>query len=453
MLKDIFSIPCSIEAEQAILGGIILENDIFDIVDNRVSHDDFYKKGHKLIYSSIKYLLEKNIIVDLITLSEFLKKNNDLDKVGGKFYLDNLIRNTPGSDNMEIYVKIVKDYSSLRQLIMISKNIIDEALNIRNSDVQEIINNAEKKILSITKKNKSEYEIDDISKILSSTLRRIEMLFEYNSPVTGLSSGFKKLDELTSGLHKSDLIIIAGRPSMGKTTLAINIVENIIINNPVPILIFSMEMSTNQVATRMLSSIGKIDLQKLRTGILNDEDWPKLSYAVSLISGKNLFIDDSGSLSPFEISMKSRKLYKEYKDLGLIIIDYLQLMHVPGMHENRVSEISEISRSLKILAKDLNIPIIALSQLNRSLEQRIDKRPIMSDLRESGSIEQDSDLILFIYRDEIYNKNSSNSNKAEIIISKQRNGPLGIVPLIFSGQYSRFEDFIDNNENEENTDI
>ncbi len=438
-----YSIPFSIEAEQSILTGILIDNENWEKISDDIEETDFYKKKHRLIFKIIENEIKNNKTIDLISLTEILKNNNELIMVGGKEYLNELIINTPNTKNIKTYVKIVKEYSALRKLIITSKNIIEASLNIKNKNIQEIIDKAEKEILSISKKQKNKENIITISQALTTTIKKIETFFESGSSITGLSSGFKDLDNITSGLHKSDLIIIAGRPSMGKTTLAINIAENIIIKNNMPVLIFSMEMPAEQIATRMLSSLGRIELQRLRTGLLKETDWPRLSSAIALLSGKNLYIDDSGSLTPYDINNKARKIFNLNKELGAIIIDYLQLMHLPEITEYRASEISEISRSLKVLAKELNVPIIALSQLNRSLEQRTDKRPIMSDLRESGSIEQDADLIIFIYRDEIYNKNIKNKGLAEIIISKQRNGPIGTINLKFLGHYSKFENLTD----------
>lgn len=438
-----YSIPFSIEAEQAILAGIIIDNEIWEKVSDNIEESDFYKKKHRIIFKIIENEIKNNKNIDVLSLSEVLKNNNEIDLIGGKDYLNDLILNTSNTKNITTYVKIVKDYSSLRKLIVTSKNIIETSLNIKNKNIQEIIDKAEKEILSISKNYRKTENITTISQALTTTIKNIETFFESGSNVTGLSSGFKELDDITSGLHKSDLIIIAGRPSMGKTTFAINIAENIIIKNNMPVLIFSMEMPSEQIATRMLASLGRIELQRLRTGLLKETDWPRLSSAIALISGKNLYIDDSGSLTPYDINNKARKIYNLNKKLGAIIIDYLQLMHIPELNEYRASEISEISRSLKVLAKELNVPIIALSQLNRSLEQRTDKRPIMSDLRESGAIEQDADLIIFIYRDEIYNKNTKNKGIAEVIIAKQRNGPIGTINLKFLGHYSKFENLID----------
>lgn len=438
-----YSIPFSIEAEQAILAGIIIDNENWEKISDEIEESDFYKKKHRIIFKILENEIKNNKNIDVLSLTEILKNNNEITLIGGKEYLNEIIANTANTKNITTYVKIIREYSALRKLIITSKNIIETSLNIKNKNIQEIIDKAEKEILSISKKHQKKENITTISQALTTTIKKIETFFESGSNITGLSSGFNELDNITSGLHKSDLIIIAGRPSMGKTTLAINIAENIIIKNNLPVLIFSMEMPAEQIATRMLSSLGRIELQRLRTGLLKETDWPRLSSAIALMSGKNLYIDDSGSLTPYDINNKARKIYNLNKELGAIIIDYLQLMHIPDMNDFRASEISEISRSLKVLAKELNVPIIALSQLNRGLEQRTDKRPIMSDLRESGAIEQDADLIIFIYRDEIYNKNIKNKGMAEIIIAKQRNGPIGTINLRFLGHYSKFENLTD----------
>ncbi|MDP2762967.1 MAG: replicative DNA helicase [Enterobacteriaceae bacterium] len=442
-IKNLHIPPHSIEAEQAVLGGIMIDNTTWEKIADRLNNNDFYEKNHKLIFKAMLALISENKPLDIITISENLEKKNDLEKIGGIKYLSKLAKNTTSTANIIIYSNIIKDRALLRKLITISKDIIDSSLNLKERNVSELIDEAEEKILSLSKDyglNKNE-NLNTISSILAITIKKIETLFESNSHITGLSSGFIELDKITSGLQSSDLIIVAGRPSMGKTTLSINIAEYITIKTDNPVLIFSMEMPAEQLAMRILASLGRIELQRLRTGMLKDTDWPRLSSAISLISAKKLFIDDSGSLTPFDIRNKARKIYKKYGKIGTIVIDYLQLMHIPGLNDLRAAEISEISRSLKILAKELKVPIIALSQLNRSLEQRIDKRPIMSDLRESGSIEQDADLIIFIYRDEIYNKNSLDTGTAEIIIAKQRNGPTGTIKLTFLGQYSRFENF------------
>jgi len=432
--------PYSDDAEQAILSNLMLENEQWEKVEDVIEINDFYREKHRIIFNAMNNLVKKNIPLDEITISNILLRENTLSKIGGSQYLYYLTQNISNSRNINIYIQIVKNKSLLRKLIIASKNIIELSLNVENDKIADLLDKVEEEILSISERynEKKNNQLINVSYVLESTIKNIEMLFESGSPVIGLPSGFKNLDYITSGFHPADFIIIAGRPSMGKTTLAINIAESIIKSN-VSVLLFSMEMPAEQIVIKLLSSIGKIKLQNLRNGMFEDTDWPKLSSAIFDISGKKLFIDDSGSLSPFEVKSKARRLYKKYKDLGLIIIDYLQLMKMPGLNNNKVNEMSEISRSLKILAKELKIPIIALSQLNRSLEQRIDKRPIMSDLRESGAIEQDADLILFIYRDEIYNKESNHDGIAEIIIAKQRNGPTGKINLKFSGEFSKFE--------------
>jgi len=436
--------PHSIEAEQAVLGSIILNNNMLEKITNKLNKNDFYIKTHKLIFQAMINLNTDDQPLDIITLSEILNKKDDLIKIGGITYLGNLIKNTSTTTNILVYSNIIKEKSILRKLISVGQNIIEISINPNGRNITDLIDTAEEQILSISKEctHKQQENPISISNILTKTIKRIEVLFESNSPITGLSSGFTDLDKLTSGLQISDLIIIAGRPSMGKTTLSMNMAEYITVKTDDPVLIFSMEMPAEQLAMRILASLGRIELQRLKTGMLKDTDWPRLSSAISLISTKKLFIDDSASLSPFDIRSKARQIYKKYGKIGTIIIDYLQLMSIPGMNEYRAAEISEISRSLKILAKELKVPIIALSQLNRSLEQRIDKRPIMSDLRESGSIEQDADLIIFVYRDEIYNKNSPEIGIAEIIIAKQRNGPIGTIKLNFLGNYSKFENII-----------
>lgn len=444
MLKNNMIMPHSDEAEQAVLGGILLENEKWENIHSLLNKNDFYKERHRIIFDAMHNLIKKNEPLDIITLSNILKKEDKLEKIGGQSYIKNLIKITENTKNIKTYSNIIKDQSLIRKLITTSKKIIDISINNKEKNTNELIDFAEEKILSISQEyNKKTYDtLPDISDVLTKTIKKIELLFKTHNPITGVSSGFIDLDNLTSGFHQAELIIIAGRPSMGKTALAINIAENIILKSNIPVLIFSMEMPSEHIITRLLSSLSKIELQRLRNGMLRNSDWPKLSASVSLMSGKKLFIDDSGNLSPLDVRTKARKLHKKYKNLGLIIIDYLQLMKIPNSNSNKTNEISEISRSLKILAKELKIPIIALSQLNRSLEQRLDKRPMMSDLRESGAIEQDADLIIFIYRDEIYNKKSTDIGTAEIIIAKQRNGPIGKIKLTFLNQYSKFDNFI-----------
>ncbi|QQG46714.1 MAG: replicative DNA helicase [Candidatus Azosocius agrarius] len=440
--KNFNVLPHSTEAEQSILGGLMLDNDKFNTIDHIIEINDFHRQDHKIIYEAIYNLFIKNKPFDIITVSEFLLSKNKLKKIGGFEYLTQLIKNTPGTTNMKAYANIINEYSILRKLIKAGSNIIESALNANGKKILEIIDYSEKQIFDISKNKNKKSKIKMISDIFKKTIHQIKTLSESSNTISGLSSGFFKFDKLTSGLQKADLIIIAGRPSMGKTTFAMNIAEHNIITTNKPILIFSMEMPSEQIGMRLLSSITKIELQKIRTGSLNDNEWKQIMLKIPLINNKKLFIDDSESLSPIDIRTKARKITKEHGQLGIIIIDYLQLMKIQGINENRTYEISEISRSLKSLAKELNVPLIALSQLNRSLEQRIDRRPIMSDLRESGAIEQDADLIIFIYRDELYHKDSKHKGIAEIIIGKQRNGPLGSENLFFRGEYSKFENII-----------
>ena len=431
--KNFTFLPHSTEAEQSILGGLMLDNDKFDTIEHIIDINDFHRQDHKNIYEAIYNLSIKNKPFDIITVSEYLLSKNKLKKIGGFEYLIQLVKNTPGTANIKAYANIINEYSILRKLIKAGSNIIESALNAKGKKILEIIDYSEKQIFDISKNKDKKSKIKTISEIFKKTIHQVKTLSESSNSISGISSGFSKLDKLTSGLQKSDLIIIAGRPSMGKTTFAMNIAEHNIMTTNKPVLIFSMEMPSEQIGMRLLSSLTKIELQKIRTGNLNDNEWKQIMLKIPAINAKKLFIDDSESLSPLDIRTKARKITKEHGQLGIIIIDYLQLMKIQGINENRTYEISEISRSLKSLAKELEVPLIALSQLNRSLEQRIDKRPIMSDLRESGAIEQDADLIVFIYRDEIYNKESKYKGIAEIIIGKQRNGPLGSENLFFRG--------------------
>jgi len=434
-----------IETEQAILSSIIINNELWYEVSELLNKKDFCKVEHQVIFNMIEYIVSKKDVVDEINLINLLKKSYNSEDKSNDDFLKKLLKNSPTLSNLKTYIKIVKSKSTLRQLIQISKDIEDLASEYKHHDLTEIFNIIENKISSLSKKIDSKPEFKNIQEILGATIKKIEERNELKSNITGLSSGFNNLDEITSGFHKSDLIIIAGRPSMGKSTLAINIAENIIINNKKPVILFSMEMSMDQVSTRMLSSLSSVNLHTLRCGNINQTDWPRLKNSVELLSKTNMFIDDSGALTPFDIKNKLKKIKNIYNEIGLVIIDYIQLIKIPGLQDNRSREIAEISRSLKILAKDFDVPIIVLSQLNRSVEQRNDKRPLMSDLRESGAIEQDSDLIIFIYRDNVYNKNNKETNDSEIIIAKQRNGPTGKIYLKFLPEFCRFEN-IDKNE-------
>ena len=433
--------PHSVEAEQSVLGGLLLDNDAWDRVIERVQSTDFYRKNHAFIFQSIQTLVERNQPIDAITLIESLKEKGQLEAAGGEVYIFELANNTPSAANILAYADIVRDRSVLRQLVKVTTSITEEALQPQGRPPKELLDEAEKKVFDIAEQHSRHQGPSGIADLLTKTVAHIDELYHSGDSLSGLSTGYKDLDHLTSGLQPADLVIVAGRPSMGKTVLGMNIAEHVAIASEKPVLVFSLEMPNEAIAMRMLSSLGRIDQHRLRTGKLKDEDWSRISSAVSILSGAKMFIDDTPGLSPTELRARARRITREHGPLGLIVIDYLQLMQVPGFRENRTTEISTISRALKSLAKELNVPVVALSQLNRSLEQRPNKRPIMADLRESGAIEQDADVIAFIYRDEVYNDNSPEKGIAEIIIAKQRNGPIGTVRLTFLGQYTRFENF------------
>jgi replicative DNA helicase len=434
--------PHSIEAEQSVLGGLMLDNTAWDKIADIVNEDDFYRRDHRRIFHAIAHQVEHQDPTDVVTLSDWLDKRKELDTVGGLTYLGQLVKNTPSAANIVTYAQIVRERSVLRQLISVSNDIASSCYQTEGRKSEQLLDNAEKLVFEIAEKGaKGRKSFVAIKDLLVKAVDKIDMLFQQDSPITGVPTGFSDFDDMTSGLQKSDMVIVAGRPSMGKTTFAMNVAENVAIKTDAPVAIFSMEMPGEQLAMRLLSSLGRIDQHRVRTGKLDDDDWPRLTSAVGLLAEAKMFIDDTPALTPNELRARARRLARENNGLGLIVIDYLQLMQVPGA-DNRVNEISEISRNLKSLAKELNVPVVALSQLNRSLEQRPNKRPVMSDLRESGAIEQDADVIVFIYRDEVYNEDSPDKGTAEIIIGKQRNGPIGTVRLTFLGQYTRFENHI-----------
>lgn len=437
--------PHSNEAEQNIIGGLMLDNSAWDRVADKVLEEDFYQHRHRLIFRAIAQLEQRESPFDVITVAEALAELGWLEEAGGRAYIFDLARETPSAVNIEAYAKIVRDRSVLRQLLTASGEIADSAYHPKGREVQPILEAAEQRIFHIADQYRREgMGFKAIKPLLTGAVNRIEELYHRDDPITGLPTGYADFDEKTSGLQSTDLIIIAGRPSMGKTSFAMNIVEHVAIDTKRPVAVYSMEMSGEQLALRMISSLGRIDQQRVRTGKLSDEEFPRLTCAVNLLAETKLFIDETPALTPTELRARARRLKREQKDLALIVVDYLQLMQTAGGSESRVAEISEISRSLKALAKELHVPVIALSQLNRNLEQRPNKRPVMSDIRESGSIEQDADVIVFIYRDEVYNQESPDKGIAEIIIGKQRNGPLGTVRLTFLGQYTRFENFSPN---------
>ncbi|WP_343192568.1 replicative DNA helicase [Buchnera aphidicola (Taiwanaphis decaspermi)] len=435
--------PHSLEAEQSVLGGLMLDNNQWETVSERIKADDFFSKPHKIIFEEMEKLLDKGNPIDLITLSESLEQKGKLDNVGRFSYLAELSKNTPSVANINAYADIVRERAIIREIIKVSKKIANIGYNPEGRNSEQLLDYAESSVFKIAEKRYvKNYGPKNIKQILDSTITTLEKLSKNNNGITGINTGYPDLNKVTSGLQKSDLIIIAGRPSMGKTTFAMNICENTAMTYKKPVLIFSLEMPVEQIMLRMLSSLSRVDQSYIRNGKLTNKDWERISSTINiLLKKKNMYIDDSFGLTPHEVRSRSRRIYREHNGLSLIMIDYLQLMKLPSLSENRNLEISEISRMLKSLAKELKVPIIALSQLNRLVEQRSDKRPLNSDLRESGSIEQDADLIMFIYRDEVYHENSDLKGIAEIIIGKQRNGPIGTVKLTFNGHWSRFDNY------------
>ena len=433
--------PSSVQAEQALLGGLMLDNSSWDRVADRVVEEDFYRRDHRLIFASIRELVQRSDPCDAVTISEFLESRNELQDAGGLAYLGSLVADTPSAANVVDYASIIRERALLRDLIKTGNEIAASAYHTEGRPINELVDDAERQVFEIAERGKRRGAgFVRLSDVLNETVDRLDELHQAGGSITGLSTGFHKFDDYTAGLQPGDLIIVAGRPSMGKTTLAMNLAENVALGLNKPTAIFSMEMSTDQLAFRLISSLGRVDQSHLRTGRFGDDDWKRINGAIQQMSQAPIFIDDSGALTPTEVRARARRLQREH-GLSLIVVDYLQLMTVGGSSENRATEISAISRSLKALAKELRVPIIALSQLNRSVEQRTDKKPVMSDLRESGAIEQDADLIVFIYREEVYDKNTPRAGVADITIAKQRNGPTGEFPLTFLGKYTRFENF------------
>ncbi|MFC1602440.1 replicative DNA helicase [Pseudomonadota bacterium] len=434
--------PHSIQAEQSVLGGLMLDNQSWDQIADRVGEIDFYRREHQLIFQAIESLAEASKPFDVVTLSEELGRLTVLDEAGGLAYLSTLAKDTPSAANIRAYADIVREHSVTRQLIHVGNEIADSGFQPEGRNSTELLDAAESKVFEIAEqRSKTGGGFESVKNLLTKAVNKIEMLFQQDDPITGVATGFADFDAQTAGLQPADLVIVAGRPSMGKTTFAMNIAENVAIGSKLPVAVFSMEMPGDSLAMRMMSSLGRINQHRVRTGKLEDDEWPRLTSAVSMLSEAKLYIDDTPALTPMEVRARARRLMRDHKELGLIVIDYLQLMQAPSAGDNRTNEISLISRSLKALAKELNVPVIALSQLNRSLEQRTNKRPIMSDLRESGAIEQDADLVVFIYRDEVYNEESPDKGLAEIIIGKQRNGPIGTTRLTFLGKYTKFENY------------
>lgn len=434
--------PNSLEAEQSLLGGLMLDQSAWDKVADIVVADDFYRKDHRLIFSAINELAENASPCDVVTVSEHLANSGDLDAAGGLEYLAMLANETPGAANIRAYATILRERSVLRSLISAGNEISGSAYATEGRSATELVDQAERLVFEIAEKGaRGRVGFKSLKQILPDAVDRIDMLHRSGGEITGIPSGFSEFDKLTSGLQPGDLVVVAGRPSMGKTTFAINIAENAAIGAKIPTAVFSLEMPSQQLVVRLMSSLGRVDMSHLRSGRFPDEDWSRINTAVQLMSEAPIYIDDSASLTPTEIRARARRLKRE-ADLGLIVIDYLQLMQIHGTSENRATEISEISRSLKALARELEVPVIALSQLNRSVEQRTDKRPVMSDLRESGAIEQDADVIIFIYREEVYKQDTPRKGIADISVAKQRNGPIGDFPLTFVGRFTRFENWV-----------
>ena len=436
--------PHSVEAEQSVLGGLLLENSAWDKVADMITESDFYRHDHRLIYRHVSKLIEHNRPADVITVAESLESSAELQNIGGLAYLGGLAQNTPSAANIRRYAEIVRERAVMRKLVEVGTNISESAYNPMGRNATELLDSAEAKVFEIAEAgSRGKQGLMEMQPLLTQVVERIDELFRRDNPsdVTGIPTGFTDLDKMTSGLQPGDLVIVAGRPSMGKTAFSVNIAESVALEAGLPVAIFSMEMAGTQLVMRMMGSVGRLDQHKVRTGRLQDDDWHNLTYAVGKLNDAPIHIDETPALTAMEVRARARRLHRQYGKLGLIVIDYLQLMSGSGNGENRATEISEISRSLKALAKELNVPVIALSQLNRSLEQRPNKRPVMSDLRESGAIEQDADVILFIYRDEVYNPDTQDKGTAEIIIGKQRNGPIGTLRLTFLGEYTKFENY------------
>lgn len=432
--------PQNLEAEQCVLGSVLLQQGALVKILEHLTPEDFYREAHKTIFRAMVSLFEKNEPQDLITVTNILSDKNQLEAVGGPAYLANLTDIVPVAANITYYAQIIRNKAVLRSLIQTCTEIASRCYE-EQDDIDSLVDDAEQTIFEISR-TKSSQDYQPLSKIIPETFKRVEKLAERKELITGVPTGYDDLDRITSGFQSSDLIILAGRPSMGKTALAINIVQNAAIFHKIPVAVFSLEMSKEQLGMRMLCSVSRVDSQDLRTGFIRDHDWPKLARATGILSEAPIFIDDTPAISVLEMRAKSRRLKAEH-DIGLVVVDYLQLMRGRTNAERREQEISEISRSLKAMAKELNLPVVALSQLNRSLESRPNKRPQLSDLRESGAIEQDADVICFLYRDEIYNKSEDNPRRgiAEVIIGKQRNGPTGSIDLTFIDKYTTFENY------------
>lgn len=430
------SLPQSIEAEQSVIGSMIIDKSAIAQVAEKLTEDDFYRDGHKIIYKAIFEMFKNDMAVDLVTLLEYLKSTDQLEKAGGVTYITEVSSSVPTTANLSSYIKIVEEKSILRRLIKASTAIIEDSYN-KQGEVEGVLDLAEKKIFNIAEK-RSTSDFESLSDVLERGFLEIERLFNNKGQITGVPSGFTDLDAKTSGFQKGDMVLIAARPSMGKTTFALNIAENAALREGKSVVIFSLEMPKEQLAYKLLCSEANVDMLKLRTGNLDDKDWENIARATGPLSKAKIYIDDTAGVTVMEMRSKCRRLKMEY-GIDLILIDYLQLMS-GSSSENRQQEVSEISRSIKALAKEMECPVIALSQLSRAPEQRADHRPMLSDLRESGSIEQDADLVMFLYRDEYYNKETEDKNMAECIVAKHRNGPVGTVKMAFLGALSKFGD-------------
>jgi replicative DNA helicase len=438
--------PQSIEAEQSVLGGLLLDNAAWDKIADIVSEADFYRTDHRAIFRHIAQLIEDNKPADALTVAENLDRSGKLNDVGGQAYIGSLALNTPSAANIRRYAEIVRERSIMRTLASIGTEIADSAYAPLGKDASILIDEAEAKVFQIAEAgSKSRQGFVKINPLLTETVEQIDKLYsrENKNDIIGLSTGLVDLDKITAGLQEGQLIIVAGRPSMGKTTIVMNMAEHVALTERKAVAVFSMEMSGPQLAMRMIGSVGRVDQHQLRTATFKDDDWPRLVDAVGKLNEGPMYIDDTAGLNVLEVRSRARRLHRQCGGLALVVIDYLQLMSGTGHggQENRATEIAEISRSLKSLAKELKVPVVALSQLNRSVDARQDKRPMMSDLRESGAIEQDADVILFIYREEVYNATPENAGVAELIVAKQRNGPVGKVPLTFLGKFTRFENY------------
>ena len=439
--------PHSIEAEQSVIGGLLRDNAAWDRIADFMHAEDFYRYDHRIIFEQMVRLINAGKPADVITVYEACNQLGKAEEVGGLQYLNAMAQNTPSAANIRRYAEIVRDRGILRKLITVADEISGNAFNPQGKEVKQMLDEAESRIFAIAEQGaRGAQGWLAVQPLLTQVVERIDELYsrENQGEITGVPTGFIDLDRMTSGLQPGDLVIVAGRPSMGKTAFSVNIGENVAIEAGLPVAVFSMEMGGAQLAMRMLGSVGQLDQHRLRTGRLHDEDWPRLTHAIQKMNDAQLYIDETPALNPIEMRARARRLARQCGKLGLIIVDYLQLMQGSKPGDNRASEISEISRSLKGLAKELQCPVIALSQLNRSLEQRPNKRPVMSDLRESGAIEQDADVIIFLYRDEVYNPDSPDKGTAEIIIGKQRNGPIGAIRLTWIGQYTKFGNYSGN---------